>query len=108
MTDDTKKSARQIEAEVAEVCSDTERPKRGKMPPRSLIERAVEAARVYYGSVNRCRYHDEQKLYARLNKLTQQIVDKSQGGLEFWNAERQLRDEAKKRGVRLAMPGMDI
>ena len=79
-----------------------------KQPPKATIEKAVKAAQVYCGSVGRVRLADEQKLYKRMQHAVERVVKASQGGIELWNAEKQIRDEARRRGCRLALPGQDI
>jgi len=64
--------------------------------------------RVYLGSIGRVRWPDEQRLHVRAVKAVERVVAKSQGLIEYGNAWNQVRDEARRRGTFLALPGRHI
>lgn len=75
-------------------------------PPKALLERAVKAAQLHCGSVDRVAVRQEQKLYNRMWKAIDRIVAKT--GMDRNDAGEQIQREARRRGCKLAMPGQDI
>ena len=78
----------------------------GRKPPKATLDKAVDAMRVYLGSVGWARPQDEQKLYRRATKALQRI--EMMTGLDASNVWGQIEAEARKRGVVRPMPGHHI
>lgn len=82
------------------------RPKKPKSLTNAIIEKAVMAARLYFGSLGgKLRPRDEKKLHDRMIRAIEMVVRKSNGLLDYGNAYRQIHDEAIRRGRILALPG---
>jgi len=79
-----------------------------KLPPKSVIEKAVKQMRLYLGALSdvRGRVSDQNKLRAMVDKSVARIVA-STGNTED-NVWGQLEDEARRRGAIMPMPGKDI
>ena len=80
----------------------------GKLPPRSVIEKAVKQMQLYIGIIAdpRARMRDVSKLRARVDKSVAKIVA-STGNTEE-NVWHQLEGEARRWGGIVPMPGKDI
>ena len=80
----------------------------GKLPPRSVIEKAVKAMQVYMGLNRemRARPGDVKRLKARVDRAVAGIVRITENTED--NVWWQLETEAKKRGITTPMPGKDF
>lgn len=85
------------------------RPKKPRSLTSAIIEKAVMAARLYFGSLGgKLRPRDEKKLHDRMIRAIEMVVKKSAGLLDYGNAYKQIHDEAVRRGRILALPGIHI
>lgn len=74
--------------------------------PTAKIEKAVEATRVWLGSVDRVRLRDEERLEARALRAIDAVA--AHYGVPRDGIFEQIASEAQRRGLRLARPGQDI
>ena len=75
-------------------------------PSKAMLDKAVKAMQVYLGSVDRVYFHSEQRLYNKALKTVTQISE--QTGMLSEDVWVQVETEARRRGIRLALPGKDI
>jgi hypothetical protein len=85
-----------------------QKPTRPRTLTKAIIDRAVEAMQVYLGSYGRARPRDEERLRIRVHRAIERVVAKAQGLLDYDNAYRQVKEEALRRGTRLALLGKDL
>jgi hypothetical protein len=79
-----------------------------KRPAKKALETAVHTMRLYLGcsSDMRARHRDVQKLYDRTWRKVRGIAKTT--GLDANNAWSQIEAEARKRGLKCPLPGIDI
>ena len=79
-----------------------------KLPPKSVIEKAVKNMQFYLGYIRdpRGRIQDQKRLKARVDRSIATIV-KSTGNTED-NVWMQLEGEARRRGLMMPLPGKDF
>lgn len=99
---------REIDDYLSDESAPRERPKRPRTLTKAILDKAVDAMRVYLGSIGRVRWRDEQRLHQRVIAAVERVVSKAQGTIDYPNAWNQIRDEARRRGTFLALPGKDI
>lgn len=75
-------------------------------PPKALAERAVKAMQILLGSVDRVSPRDEQRLRNRVRHALEAIEKKTgQSASDWWPL---VEREARRRGLRIAIPGKDL
>lgn len=71
------------------------------------VEAAVRAWQLYIGrGAGTCRISDEQKLYNRAQRAIAKVAKKR--NMDVYEAERQITNEARRRGGICPLPGKDI
>jgi len=73
---------------------------------RRGLEAAVETMRLYLGSIDRTAVRDQQRLFTRVTRAVADVA--TANGMRVEDVWEQVEREARKRGVRLAVPGKDI
>jgi hypothetical protein len=73
---------------------------------KASLNAAVDAMRLYKGSMGKTRIRDQQKLYNRAIKKIEAIAKKA--GMDFEDAFDQISAIADKRGPVVPVPGKDI